>query len=40
MLFVGTRWTEPKLISYAYAFEQTIKGRVAPHFLPTFPKKA
>ena len=39
MLFVGTAWTEPKLIKYAYAFEQITKGRVVPQLLPTIPKK-
>ncbi|MEO6654859.1 MAG: amidase [Pyrinomonadaceae bacterium] len=39
MLFVGTAWSEPKLIKYAYAFEQMTKGRVTPHFLPTIPPK-
>ncbi|MEO6050873.1 MAG: amidase [Pyrinomonadaceae bacterium] len=40
MLFFGTAWAEPKLIKYAYAFEQRTKGRVTPQFLPTFPKKS
>lgn len=39
MMFVGTAWSEPTLIKYAYAFEQITKGRVIPKFLPTFPKK-
>ncbi|HEX3101586.1 MAG TPA: amidase [Pyrinomonadaceae bacterium] len=39
MLFFGTAWSEPKLIKYAYAFEQLTKGRVTPQFLPTIPKK-
>ena len=39
MMFFGTAWSEPKLIKYAYAFEQMTKGRVTPQFLPTFPKK-
>lgn len=39
MLFFGTVWSEPKLIKYAYAFEQLTKGRVTPQFLPTIPKK-
>ena len=39
MLFFGAAWSEPKLIKYAYAFEQRTKGRVTPQFLPTFPKK-
>lgn len=40
MFFFGTAWSEPALIKYAYAFEQKTKGRVAPQFLPTIPKKA
>lgn len=40
MGFFGAPFSEPKLIKYAYSFEQMTKGRVAPHFLPTFPKKA
>lgn len=40
MLFFGTAWTEPKLIKYAYAFEQLTKGRVTPQFLPTVPKRS
>jgi amidase len=39
MLFFGTAWSEPKLIKYAYSFEQMTKGRVTPQLLPTFPKK-
>ena len=38
--FWGRPFTEPKLIKYAYAFEQKTKGRVTPLFLPTYPKKA
>ncbi len=40
MLFFGTAWTEPKLIKYAYAFEQLTKGRRVPQFLPKDPRKA
>lgn len=40
MLFFGTAWSEPKLIKYAYAFEQLTRGRVTPQFLPTFPKRS
>lgn len=39
MLFFGTAWSEPKLIKYAYAFEQLTKARVTPQFLPTYVKK-
>jgi len=40
MLFFGSAWSEPKLLKYAYAFEQKTKGRVTPQLLPTFPKKS
>ncbi|HET7206018.1 MAG TPA: amidase [Terriglobales bacterium] len=35
--FFGRAWSEPKLISLAYSFEQLTKGRKAPRFLPTLP---
>jgi amidase len=33
--FFGPAWSEPKLISLAYAFEQLTKVRRAPKFLRT-----
>ena len=33
--FFGRAWTEPTLIKVAYGFEQTIKARTPPRFLPT-----
>jgi amidase len=33
--FFGAAWSEPKLIKYAYAFEQARKARRKPQFLPT-----
>ena len=33
--FFGGAWSEPKLIKYAYAFEQATKARQAPRFLRT-----
>ena len=33
--FVGTAWSEPKLIAMAYAFEQASKHRRAPGYLKT-----
>lgn len=33
--FFGGAWSEPKLIKYAYAFEQATRARQAPRFLRT-----
>jgi amidase len=30
--FIGTAWSEPKLIALAYAYEQATKHRIAPAF--------
>jgi amidase len=34
--FFAEAWSEPKLISLAYAYEQATKHRKAPEFIPTF----
>ena len=33
--FFGRAWSEPALLKIAYGFEQTIKARKPPNFLPT-----
>ncbi|HEY6491994.1 MAG TPA: amidase [Trebonia sp.] len=33
--FLGPRWSEPRLLALAYAFEQATKARRAPAFLPS-----
>lgn len=33
--FIGGRWAEPKLIGYAYDYEQATHVRVPPQFIPT-----
>jgi amidase len=35
--FIGTAWSEPALIQFAYAFEQATHARVTPQLLPTLP---
>jgi amidase len=36
--FVGPRWSEPRLLALAYAFEQSTRGRRLPALLPTIPR--
>jgi amidase len=33
--FIGTAWSEARLIALAYAYEQATKHRKPPAFLPT-----
>jgi amidase len=35
LLFMGTAWSDAKLLRYAYAFEQRVRARRAPTFLPS-----
>lgn len=35
--FLGPRWSEPRLLALAYAFEQSTRGRRPPALLPTIP---
>ena len=37
--FFGRAWSEPTLIKIAYGFEQTIKARTPPRFLPSLDLK-
>jgi amidase len=37
MSFFAGKWTEPTLVSLAYAFEQATRGRQVPRYLPTLP---
>ena len=34
VVFIGDMWTEQELLAYAYDFEQTTLGRIAPSLLP------
>ena len=40
MSFIGTAWSEPTLIRLSYAYEQAVKPRRAPRFLPTLDLSA
>lgn len=37
--FLGTRFSDARLLGYAYAFEQEARVRTAPRYLPTLPRE-
>ena len=39
VVFMGTAWSEPKLLQLGYAFEQKTRARKAPKYLPTLAKR-
>ena len=40
LVFMGTAWSEPRLIELGYAYEQASKARTPPKFLPTLLPEA
>ncbi|MBB3835336.1 amidase [Xanthomonas arboricola] len=40
LLFMGTAWSEPRLIELAYAYEQRSHARFAPRYAPSAPPAA
>jgi amidase len=35
--FIGTAWSEPRLIELGYAYEQLTRARKPPEYWPTLP---
>ncbi|MDL5368169.1 amidase [Xanthomonas sp. NCPPB 2654] len=40
LVFIGSAWSEPRLIELGYAYEQRSRARTPPTFLPTLPAQA
>lgn len=40
LVFIGSAWSEPRLIELGYAYEQRSHARTPPTFLPTLPAQA
>ncbi|MCE4357558.1 amidase [Xanthomonas hortorum] len=40
LLFMGSAWSEPRLLELAYAYEQRSKARFAPSFAPSYAPSA
>jgi amidase len=38
--FIGPAWTEARLLSYGYAYEQAAKAKITPRFLPSIEAEA
>ncbi len=38
LVFLGSAWSEPRLIELGYAYEQRSRARTPPMFLPTLPQ--